>query len=363
MKTAIFLGAGASASEGAPIQSKLFFEYFKSLKSNPPFATSEMERELATFFALMFDINVDVSVSQLVNINFPTFEEALGVLDLANIRNESFREFSNLNISTNSGRLKRMRLYLTLLMARAIHNNLFTSKKIHLKLVNKLRKQNKLSDIFFVSTNYDILIDNAIVKQLPNFTLDYGVDFVNYKESDDWSKPNSNSISLYKLHGSLNWLYCPTCNNLRLTPKEKGVIKLLGVENYSHKDASCKSCNTIYSPIIVPPTFYKDFTNVFLNLIWNKTEQDLLNTDHIIFCGYSFPDADMHIKYLIKRIQKNRRMNNLKISVVNNHSRKSKIAKDVEKYRYKRFLGNAINFTDLSFENFAINPELLIDNR
>lgn len=28
MKTAIFLGAGASASDGAPLQNKLFYEYF-----------------------------------------------------------------------------------------------------------------------------------------------------------------------------------------------------------------------------------------------------------------------------------------------------------------------------------------------
>lgn len=363
MKTAIFLGAGASASEGAPIQSKLFFEYFKSLKSNPPVVTSEMERELATFFVLMFNIDVGVSVDQLAKINFPTFEEALGVLDLADIRNESFKEFSNLNIATNSGRLKRMRLYLTLLMAKAIHNNLLTYKNIHSKLINELKKQDKLKETFFISTNYDILIDNAIVNLYPDFSLDYGVDFVNYKESGDWTKPNSNSVSLYKIHGSLNWLYCPTCNNLRLTPKEKGVIKLLGEENYSHQSASCKSCETIYSPIIVPPTFYKDFTNVFLNLIWNKAEQDLLDCKHIIFCGYSFPDADMHIKYLLKRIQKNRASNDLKISVVNNHTGKLDSVKKEEEYRYKRFLGDSINYTEFSFENFAKKPEDIIDYR
>jgi len=361
MKTAIFLGAGASASEGAPIQSKLFYEYFKSIRVNSNRTTSEMERELATFFALMFDIDVDIEPNKLKAINFPTFEEALGTLDLAERRNESFKDFSNLNIASNSGRLKRMRLYLTLLMAKAIHDNLFTSKKVHSKLVNKLKSLNILENVFFISTNYDILIDNALANLYPDVSLDYGIDFINFNESHDWTRPNSNSIKLYKIHGSLNWLYCPTCNNVRLTPKEKGVIKLLGEDSFTLNQAVCPQCKTIYSPIIVPPTFYKDFTNVFLNIVWNKAEQDLLKSDHIIFCGYSFPDADMHIKYLVKRIQKNRRNSNLKVSVVNNHSRKKESIKDEEKYRFQRFLGHNVNYTDMSFEEFANNPEKLIN--
>ena len=59
LKTAIFLGAGASAAEGTPIQTNLFKDYFKLIRTRGRFATPEHERELATFFALMFDIDVD----------------------------------------------------------------------------------------------------------------------------------------------------------------------------------------------------------------------------------------------------------------------------------------------------------------
>jgi len=48
MKYAVFLGAGASAAEGAPDQSHLFKEYFKSVREEPKH--TEMERELITFF-------------------------------------------------------------------------------------------------------------------------------------------------------------------------------------------------------------------------------------------------------------------------------------------------------------------------
>src|ERR1700737_4805853 len=65
--TAIFLGAGASKAEGAPLQGELFRDYFAS----PAFKASqdEMDRELATFFAFMFQIDVDNG--DIPNIKFP----------------------------------------------------------------------------------------------------------------------------------------------------------------------------------------------------------------------------------------------------------------------------------------------------
>jgi len=80
--TAIFLGAGASKAEGAPLQGDLFKEYFSSslFKSS----CDEMDRELSTFFLQMFQIDVDGG--DISNIAFPTFEEVLGLTDLAIMR-------------------------------------------------------------------------------------------------------------------------------------------------------------------------------------------------------------------------------------------------------------------------------------
>ncbi len=56
-ETAIFLGAGASKAEGAPLQGELFKEYFSSAAFQQGYASSD--RDLATFFELIFGINVD----------------------------------------------------------------------------------------------------------------------------------------------------------------------------------------------------------------------------------------------------------------------------------------------------------------
>ena len=93
-----------------------------------------------------------------------------------------------------------------------------------------------------------------------------------------------------------------------------------------------------------------------MGVIWNKAEAALKNAEHIIFCGYSFPDADMHVKYLLKRVQTNRSRKPLKVTVINDHAGKSEATREEEKRRYVRFLGDAIDYTKSSFENFAGEP-------
>jgi hypothetical protein len=66
-ETAIFLGAGASKADGAPLQGELFKEYFSSAAFKQGYASSD--RDLATFFQFIFGINVD---EDLDGVEFPT---------------------------------------------------------------------------------------------------------------------------------------------------------------------------------------------------------------------------------------------------------------------------------------------------
>jgi len=236
--------------------------------------------------------------------------------------------------------------------------NLRDRATLHRRLVKALSKANELKNIIFVSTNYDIIIDNALTEENEHgIDLDYGVDFRNFDRPNDWSRPQlARRVGLFKPHGSLNWLFCPTCNQLEITPKEKGVVTRL-ISDFSH--ATCSECQSVYAPLIVPPTFYKDLNNVFLSSIWNKTDIALRKIKHIVFCGYSFPDADIHIKYLLKRAQTNRDMP-LRVTVINNHTGKKPTDAQQEESRYKRFLGASVNYTARSFEDFVADPLAVI---
>ena len=343
-KTAIFLGAGASAAEGAPVQNALFKEYFssKNIHKQP-----EIYDVLGQFFRRIFNINL---TGPLKNITFPTFEEALGVLDLSEMRRESLRGFDFAGAAppgdqpqppgnqpqAYGNRVQLIRYYLTLAMAKAIDDGLRNQGKQkrnrknqqapHRLLVDNLGKQGLLANTIFISTNYDILIDTAL-----DMNLDYGVEFAGQHRFGGRETAGPNAVRLFKIHGSLNWLYCPVCNNLN-GYEAKAVLSLL----YPDKSITrCEFCSSVMTPVIVPPTFYKDMSRVFLSSIWNRAENALREVDHVIFCGYSLPDADMHIKYLLKRIQTNRReLKSVRFTLVNHHAKKKKKEADDEQQRF-----------------------------
>lgn len=353
MKLAVFLGGGASAAEGAPMQTELFREYFKCVQNEADLEASEMYQELKSYFKEIFD--VDIASSNIDNLNFPTFEEALGILDLAVRRREALKNFDLENICQNSNRIGFMRQYLVLLVASVLTYKERHTRGLHKSLVRSLKTLNLLDNTIFITTNYDLLIDNALAA-LPDRNLDYGLSFNHipdkYRRND-----GDTAISLYKVHGSLNWLYCPACNTINLTGDRSGIVSLPG-DNVKY---DCTCCRSIMLPVIVPPTFFKDMSNVFLNMVWNKAEASLRDAEHIIFCGYSFPDADMHVKYLLKRIQTNRASSrSLKIDVVNNHPGKNVHLAEKEMNRYRRFLGANVNYTPYSFADFAKNPAIVL---
>lgn len=352
MKIAIFLGAGASAAEHSPIQNELFSEYFRHITYKD--FGNEMNQELYKFFKEMF--NIDVIKDDVDEINFPTFEEVLGILDLAEQRRESFKNFGLESLNKRSDSIRYLRQYLILLMAQAIYKTARTNNKYHKLLTEKLLMEGILLDTTFISANYDIHIDNTIVELCRetnhSIMLDYGVDFINFNVNDSWNEPRDPSIKLYKIHGSLNWLYCPVCNNLTLTPFEGGVMRLID----KPEEARCIECGELTVPIIIPPTYFKNMSNIFLSNVWQETEKTLRQSDALIFCGYSFPDADMHIKYMIKRVQTSRKKSPLKIMIFNNHEGKQSVSLKKEEDRYKRFLGKNIIFTKKSFQDFAQDP-------
>lgn len=85
----------------------------------------------------------------------------------------------------------------------------------------------------------------------------------------------------------------------------------------------------------------------------------MLAEKYIVFCGYSFPDANIHIKYLLKRAQTNRNTP-LLVTVINNHAGKKDAEVVQEKDRYTRFLGSSVNYTNKSFQEFSANPLAVI---
>lgn len=335
----VFLGAGASKSDGAPIQSELFGDYFSKSTGTSP------SDPLSIFFNDFFGIDVK---SGPPHDEYPTFEEVLGVLELAISRNESFRGYP---LTPANPKIQQIREELILLIAKILSQKLKGKRKVgyHHKLIERLINKNKLLNTGFISLNYDILIDNALTDIYPNYDLDYCVDFTNYEKTNDWKTPQADkSVILCKLHGSLNWLFCPTCISLSLTPKRNDAATTI------IKPKKCSQCGTYSVPILIPPTFFKVMSNIYLQEVWKRADYLLLHAKRIFFCGYSFPDADVHIKYLFKRAEINRKKP-LEVFIINHYEGKEPTNAKYESARYKRFFGGRVKvlYTDKSFEEFS----------
>jgi hypothetical protein len=344
IKNVIILGAGASKSEGAPLQNELFkefFEYYKHVLKGKVWSLSKKQEKLIIDYFKKF-WGIDIENYQNQNIEFPTFEECLGVLDLAHYRNESFKGY-------HKKKIEQIRNALIFLIAKVLDEKLRGKINYHIKLVDKLKNKGSLSQTAFLSLNYDIIIDNVLVDLYEEFHLDYGIDFINFERKNDCKRPDKNkAVLLLKIHGSLNWLYCPTCNRIELTPKEKGAIKAF------YKIKKCRKCKTPMDPVIIPPIFYKEMTNPFIQQVFLKADKVLRSAERIFICGYSFPDADLHIKYLLKRAELFKK-DPPEIYVINKHQNKKALQKDEENRRISRFFKNKnkVYYTELSFEGFA----------
>jgi hypothetical protein len=306
-----------------------------------------MEGDLATYFDVMWGINV--GTDNLQAASFPTFEEALGLLELAEDRGEFFRGFGGLHQEVPRGR--ELQSHLITLIAIYLERRLRNPNNHHRALVDRLRHLGLLPKTAFVSLNYDILIDNALETQ-GSTGIDYGVPFSNHANA-----VRGAAVPLLKLHGSLNWLYCPTCNALDHYPEQK-VAAHLPID--PHRGV-CSRCQEPRVPILIPPTFFKVMSNIFLQQIWKQTEDELRRAARIIFCGYSFPDADLHVKYLLKRAEVNRNDRPPRVFVLNEHPGKTDEAIRIEQDRYGRFFRekNEVIWVHAGFQQFAEDPRVV----
>ncbi|MGA3287382.1 MAG: hypothetical protein ABSD46_08145 [Bacteroidota bacterium] len=109
------------------------------------------------------------------------------------------------------------------------------------------------------------------------------------------------NLKYLKLHGAMNWFYCPNCSGI-----------YVNMEGYSYKYLSerkdCRVCNKNFPNsqyklirFFVTLTFLKDFNNAHFKSIWWNAGYELAEATKVIFIGYSLPLADYEFKYLLAK--------------------------------------------------------------
>lgn len=152
---------------------------------------------------------------------------------------------------------------------------------------------NKHPNSAIVTTNYDCCMDLALgdIDQ----PLRYGVEFLNHDEKE------TDATRMIKLHGSLNWYYCETCQEVQLVDmrvllqqyiEDKSPYPVIGI---------CKDCGGQRRGLLVPPLAMKFDMAPPLNPLLGKARDSFEKANLIVVVGFSFAEADLYISRMLSK--------------------------------------------------------------
>ena len=210
-------------------------------------------------------------------------------------------------------------------IARTTNNLTGCSRKGVGAVLKKLYQQDGNRQITFITFNHDLIIEKAIesvretrrYESIPwNLRAAYGMPFDKFigisggRPTFRRSGPGRPSIQILKLHGSLNWVYrvrsdgdaknsirdpsgvfyCVTSQHISLRVRERGPTRSFTLV-----------------PLILPPVYEKASKNqALLGPLWKSALDALHSANSVVIFGYSFPDADIAARALMRKAVCNR---------------------------------------------------------
>jgi NAD-dependent SIR2 family protein deacetylase len=312
--TLFVFGAGASIAQGAPLQKDILKLIFES--SDEQLTSSEAANQVRVFINENFDITED---------GYPTLESIFGYLEYFIRKREGLgKEYTTLKIIEIKEALIQLVHYV-------ISKPMLNKNNTYRKFWSVVSETNR--NISVITMNYDTLLDEAFDFLYPDKGyIDYCIELMNYNHYDRidafhwwvnprepvtvWEGGDPKPIKLIKVHGSLNWKYCNCCNQVLLTAWDTNI----DLSSMAFKGLTYASCGNLetqefelvcpldgnrFDTFIVPPSHIKDLSHPAINKLLDETAIEIRKARKIVFVGYSFPEADVHIKALFRKNMKN----------------------------------------------------------
>jgi hypothetical protein len=165
-----------------------------------------------------------------------------------------------------------------------------------------------MDNVSVISTNWDIILDNALQKQL-NAVRKEGEDFegvVDYccymssLKEDKSIKPGlyalgkgKFNVKLLKLHGSMNWHTCPRCQRLYVDfYKTFQGLYLINPHYCRHCQINFDTGTNHSARLrtnLIMPTFLKDLNNFQIKLIWQNAGIEISEAEKVVLCKNDKP--------------------------------------------------------------------------
>lgn len=281
------LGAGFSKLAGLPLANELVNFLQNHLNTSCNTSDIDFRKEFSDFI-----IGINPSLSSNVEL-FLTY------IDLA-LLNNSVGIFTHY-ASPEDLRLFRMRLSGTLFRAfkyaHYAHKENITEQKeinkIFLKFCENLNEGDTV-----ITFNYDLIVEKGLwLKDKWTFLDGYGL----YKNINDFQatwggtypsdKPTESIVKVYKLHGSLGWIYDGLDEQIifiGMPDYFPGYAGLFCERNLHPSGARWDEGTTF-----IEPSYLKRFNSTPVLGIWERAFQALQQANELIIIGYSLPEADV----------------------------------------------------------------------
>ncbi len=303
-------GAGASIAEGTPLQKDILKLIFES--DDDELTTSDTANEVRRFISENFHISES---------EYPTLEAVFGYFEYFISKREG------LGKKYSTTRIIELKEAFIKIVHYVISNTKGNKDSTYRKFWKVISEVNR--NISVVSMNYDTLLDEAFDYLYPDKAyIDYCIELMNYHHYDKidafhwwvnprepvpvWTECDPKPIKLIKVHGSLNWKYCNCCNQVLLTAWDTKIdLSSMGFKGYIHAsrenseivafDLVCPLDGNTFDTLIVPPSHIKELSHPAINKLFDEAAIEIRKANKVVFVGYSFPEADVHIKALFRK--------------------------------------------------------------
>ena len=302
--TAVILGAGFSSGAKLPLQSE-----FSSLLLSDEFDTpidQTISRAIREFLASAFYWKDGQPL--------PSLEDLFTMIDL------SAATGHNLGRKLTPKLLRAIRRMLIHRVFSIIDRRFARAPEID-DFLRGLSLTQEPVNTHFISLNWDIVLERHLEYYDPEIKVDYCIQALPWMNHEVES---GLTVSIAKVHGSSNWVYCDNCRALFYDRYSKlslviraGLVKsdfrlfdeTIHGKNFATaigvpaSQRACRLCSTAVSPHIATFSYRKSFRTHAFASSWLAAEQILTQATKWIFVGYSLPEADYEFKHLLKTAQ------------------------------------------------------------
>lgn len=164
---------------------------------------------------------------------------------------------------------------------------------LYTKLIEKTMQSSKSTTI--ISFNYDTVLEGCLLTR--GMASQFSYNFPKYvtKNFDSYLRDYTGQFDILKLHGSLNWLYCSTCNIVLIKWGSRIELKM-----------RCNKCDSIYESILIAPGKKKELLPKYFQCVYDKAIEKLKQANQVIIVGYSFRTTDVKACELFSKTLSNK---------------------------------------------------------